>query len=563
MDKMGLAMVRGWAVEVGVFSLVCLLVACSNSGICRDWTAPRTGRCAFLGDARAPSFSHSLPSAAPVDDEWPPVSVDGPPRDETDKLDLLFMIDNSGSMRDKQQQIISQITPPVEQLLNPPCISTANTSPHPCSDPLSPGERRIFRPLRDLRVAVISSDLGTPGSTVPGCDDSDFGDNGRLNPIRNGPALASHRPWAPLRPNAEQAPREYRPESCGTDENRFPPFISFCSNTADPSCLSPLANGSTRELPQFVDWFRCNAGLFINGCGLEAPLESVWRALIENDARDVPDNLAPNAGFLRTNAVLAIVVLTDEEDGSVRNCRHDLGFSNSRDERCVDATDIYNTASANWAHPTNPDLRFYLYGPGSSLDPTWNLDRYYNTRFTTATTGESKHWERDLLSLKPDRPEWIIFAAIVGVPLHLPTRQTLDLGRPTLHNWDEILGVPHANGVNDFYYRDSSRAVAGVQDVAGPFSMRHANQDPNCTHMVPACRDEGTRYDAARSCSNAQYMAFPSRRVAEIVRRFDEYPSCHGSPCRNGLLSSICEADYGHALSAVATRIQQRFRLTN
>ena len=44
----------------------------------------------------------------------------------------------------------------------------------------------------------------------------------------------------------------------------------------------------------FAHDFQCNAGLYINGCGLEQQLEAVWRALIWHDASDHAGNTDPN-----------------------------------------------------------------------------------------------------------------------------------------------------------------------------------------------------------------------------------------------------------------------------
>jgi hypothetical protein len=469
--------------------------------------------------------------------------------DAVEKVDLLMMVDNSGSMQQNQTNIMDELGPLINTLTNPPCISRSTPgggTPHTCMVG-NMDDVPQYPAVKDLHVGVVSSDLGTPGFRVDGCDDSERGDNGFLNPIRNGPALQMHLPWAPRRPNAMTAPANFRPAACNNDPNQFPSFITFCSNAADMSCDVQGMNASTRDPAVFADWFKCNAGLFVNGCGLESQLESVWRALVENDARSTPGNTGVNANFLRDDALLAIVMLTDEEDGSVRNCDHDGGFSAQTGAACSDAKDVYNRASMSWAHPTNPDLRFYLYTPGDSRDPTWNLDRYVNT----APAGTANRWNRDLLSLKPGHPERIIFAAIAGVPLAVPMSGDQI-------NWNALLGAPGAGGANDFYGRDSSMAISGMQETAGPFSMRAANMDPMCGHVVPACRRQGSTYDMTRPCSNAQYMAFPSRRIVEIARRFDEAPLCNGQPCRNGLVTSICSTNFTVAMRTIVQKIASR-----
>jgi hypothetical protein len=56
--------------------------------------------------------------------------------------------------------------------------------------------------------------------------------------------------------------------------------------------------------------FKCVADQGVEGCGLEAPLEAAWRALDPQKNR--------NPGFLRKDALLAIVFITDEDDCSMQ-----------------------------------------------------------------------------------------------------------------------------------------------------------------------------------------------------------------------------------------------------
>jgi hypothetical protein len=468
--------------------------------------------------------------------------------DAVEKVDLLMVVDNSGSMAENQRNIMAQLGPLINQLTNPPCISRSTPGggmPHPCMAG-NMDDTPQYPAVKDLHVGVVSTDLGTPGSMVPGCDDSERGDHGLLNPIRNGYALQTHLPWAPRRPNAMMAPPGFRPAACTNDPNQFPSFITFCSNAADMTCDVAGMNASSRDPIAFADWFKCNAGIYINGCGLEAQLEAVWRGLVFHDATSRAGNTSPNANFLREDALLAIVMLSDEEDGSVRNCDYDQGFSMQGGGACRSGTDVYNTSSMAWAHPTNPDLRFYLYQPGDDRDPNWNLDRYINTAGAVPN-----RWNKDLLSLKPGRPERIVFAAITGVPLQVPMTGTMT-------NWDLLLGAPRGGNANDFYGRDSSMATSGMQGTSGPFSMRAANMDAMCSHVVPACRFQDTTYDSTRPCSNSQGMAFPSRRIVEVARRFDEAPLCNGQPCRNGIVTSICSNNFSSAMNAIVQKIASR-----
>jgi hypothetical protein len=479
-----------------------------------------------------------------------------PPQQNLDTVDLLLLVDNSGSMRDNQVNIMAELGPMLELLTNPPCISRSirgGGTPHAC-DPNNPDDVRQFATVTDLHVGVISSDLGTPGSMVPNCDAGERGDDGRLNPIRYGEALAVHLPWAPMSPSAQPAPAGFRPAVCNNDRAQFPAFIGFCSNDADATCDRSGVFTTSRRASEFTEWFKCNAGLYVNGCGLESQLEAVWRGLIEHDARSAT---SPNAGFLRDEALLAIIVLSDEEDGSVRDCRKDGGFSAQTGQPCMDARGVYNADNASWAGGAGAslDLRFYMAAPGSAQDPTWSLDRYYNTR----PAGTPNRWTRDLLSLKPGHPERVIFAGIAGVPVEIPTMPGAGTEPPTIL-WDRLLGPPGPNP-DDYNARNHAGSMEGTQGTAGPFSMRQANRSPLCNHVVPACRRVGSTYDSTRACLSFQYQAMPSRRIVEIARRFDQHPACNGRPCRNGIVTSICAPDFSRALRGITTRIQERLSI--
>ncbi|MBI5517086.1 MAG: hypothetical protein HY909_25125 [Deltaproteobacteria bacterium] len=457
-------------------------------------------------DVRPPS-SEVTPVEVSMTDvvfgEFAPPADSGPPTDRgviidpscgrmaLGRVDILFVVDNSNSMRENQATLAAQFRVLIDQLVNPP------------TDPVT-GVPRYPR-VNSLHVGVVSSDLGTPGSLVVSCANSDQGDNGLLNPIRRGMAMASHQPWttAPM----------LRPARCMNDPNQYPTFLTF-----------EAARGDTAA---FREDFVCNAFLSTNGCGLEQQLESAYRALVVNDARERAGSTSPNAGFVRDDAVLAIVVITDEEDGSVRDCRYaERDPVSGRPMPCNDATGVFDSTSARWGD-TDLNLRLYLYRQGESTDPTWPLDRYL----------DPANRSRGYLAMKPGHPERVVFAAIAGVPLTLPTRP----GGGT--DWDALLGR-NPNGSD----------ALDTLSVEGPISMRQANRDTQCPlRMVPACRREGTRYDGSRpQClTTEQYYAWPSRRVAALARRFDE-------TLGNAALSSICRNSYENALTEIVARIQAR-----
>jgi len=138
-------------------------------------------------------------------------------------------------MADNQTAFMAQLERMIVTLTVPECVSMSNPTRHAC-DAANPTDVRA----RGLHVGVVSSDPGTPGSVVAGCQITDPGDAGMLDPICYGMAMARHEPFS--------APASFgRPASCvGVDQS-----------------------------PSFVDDVKCNAGLYVGGCGLASQLEAV------------------------------------------------------------------------------------------------------------------------------------------------------------------------------------------------------------------------------------------------------------------------------------------------
>ncbi len=363
--------------------------------------------------------------------------------------------------------------------------------------------------IRDLRIGVVSTDLGTPGSVVPSCANSDKGDDGLLNPIRNGLAVRTHQPWMTASPGR-------RPMRCTMDRNQYPNFLTFDAARVDPNDPMQTHQQSFRED------FACNAYLSGGGCGLEQQLESAYRALVIHDARGVQRDAAtvsPNAGFVRDEAVLGVFVVSDEEDGSTRDCRYaEPGVP------CQDAISVFDNTSPDWSS-NDLNLRFYMYTPGSTQDPTWPLDRYIDLTRP----------DRGFTSLKPGRPGLVVFGAVAGVPINPPRRANGGV------DWDTLLGRNP----------DGSDGYTGMSPE-GPISMRQRYMDPMCsTRVTPACRREGSAYNPMACDANTQFFAWPARRIAQVVRRFDER---YG----NGAIGSNCSVNFTGTFREFAAKVRAR-----
>ena len=114
-------------------------------------------------------------AAMGCDASWPdPVSAHDPPpwaylprNQKLDKLDLLFVIDNSASMADKQKVLAAAVLDLVERLTNPVCVNretrevTAKAAPR---EPCPASSERQFEPVVDIHIGVITSSLGGVGA---------------------------------------------------------------------------------------------------------------------------------------------------------------------------------------------------------------------------------------------------------------------------------------------------------------------------------------------------------------------------------------------------------------
>jgi len=186
----------------------------------------------------------------------------------TGKLDVLFMIDDSASMAPLQAKLMTQV----------PAFMNALANPATGAKP-------------DLHVAVVSSSFGAGAwANVAQCQSGAHpgDDQGKFLQGRGGPGSGA---CAML-----HAGETYLKSGDGTAAD--PPNFDGDITTA-LSCMANLGDG---------------------GCGFEAPFASLYYALAKAVKAPGPeDNIhdPDNGGFLRANAQLAVVMLTNEDDCSV------------------------------------------------------------------------------------------------------------------------------------------------------------------------------------------------------------------------------------------------------
>lgn len=194
-------------------------------------------------------------NADAIDDAQPDDS--GPRCLQALPVDMLWVIDNSHSMEEEQRNLAHNFPALVEALTAPVDIDGDGDEDFP--------------PVDDLRVGVVTTDMGTGEQSAIGCDGS--GDDGAL----------------------VDAARGIQPECDGMTVGP-PPWLIY--NLGD-------------DVEAFSQRFACLAQLGTEGCGYEQHLDAVEAALTTHAGPG-----GANEGFLRESSLVVIVIVTDEDDCS-------------------------------------------------------------------------------------------------------------------------------------------------------------------------------------------------------------------------------------------------------
>jgi len=244
-----------------------------------------------------------------------------------ESVDLLIMVDNSNSMSEEQASLAVALPNLVRAL---------------ASGDVDLDGDQDFAPVGSLHLGVVTSDMGTGGFVVPTCDDSRFGDDGVLRRSGSGDCAAGLSPFLRFSPT-------------GTV-----PIDEFAG---DAACLTTAGTG---------------------GCGFEQQLESVLKAVTPSSSGvafaegTTGHGTSANAGFLREDSILVILVVTDENDCSAWD------------------PELFNPTSSVYSSDLN--LRCSSF-PGA-MHP---VERYVD----------------GLLALRPRLTDRLVFATIAGIPLDL------------------------------------------------------------------------------------------------------------------------------------------------
>jgi hypothetical protein len=404
----------------------------------------------------------------------------------TNELDLLFVIDDSGSMREEQAKLERELP----RLVN--ILTTGDLNQDGDAT-----DEDDFEPISSLHLGVVSSNMGTLGQlddVVAACRGS--GDDGVL---------------------LDKVSR---------------------AQAANPACADVAVDGYMQfktdgvddvaaEADKVANDFGCVATLGTGGCGLEQQLEAMLKALTPQGSESVTFAVGrghgdeKNAGFLRPEATLGVIQVSDEEDCSVTE-KGKVLFHNPS----ADAHDAYDGPSDEVDQGDFVGLNFQCANAHDNPDDPDDLLQ------------PAQRFIDGLKALKPDNPDRIVFTAIVGVPEAAATMMNDEV-----QDFDAILGMndmqvfPGTRNEND-----PNRQCTREQRQADP-----AGCGPVSLEILPR--------PACAGNDGMDSWASPARRFVEVAKGFQE----------NGLVRSICSDSYagafGDFLAKVGKKSRDRFCL--
>lgn len=360
-------------------------------------------------------------------------------------VDILVVLDNSGSMGEEQPILVEALQSMVEVLERPEVNA-------------------------DYRIAITTTDVGNPScsGTTP--------ESGRF--------VAS---------------------SCRARADEFVVGSGASTNDASQIACFDVCPAEWADIPMASPWIEridgvsnlpaglgarealgCLVPVGISGCGVESPLEAMSRALAH--ARTPGE---AELGFLREDAALVVLVVTDEIDGSTN----------------VGMESIWSPDGGRvfWSDPTDA-------APTSAV--AWNAG--------VACTGASPYDECHAVDLGLDGhpvPPGEADGAAVLVPLS--------------RYIDELQAIEDAKPVSSDDREVRVLVIAGAQSD-GQVVYADAVGDPAFQHA----------FGIGPGCSSERGTAVPPVRLRQLAEAFGL------GGAQN--LFSICDADYGGVSEAIA-----------
>ena len=250
-----------------------------------------------------------------------------------------------------------------------------------------------------------------------------------------------------------------------------------------------------------VQAFQCFGPQGVAGCGFESHLESMYLALAQASSKDSTTNY----GFLRDQAILSVVIISDETDCSYTG----LG------------AEIFTTNKVFWNDPSDP-------APTSAL--CW--------RAGVKCDGSSPTWDR-------------CYASNHGLDGAADVADTAAVLQPLSKYTNFVQGLEDQKRMFDVSQEVLVAAIAGVP----------VGYDKNTADIIYEDTDDvdfQTDFGIGPGCVLAGMNGDPDSRAVPPVREREFAEAFQVGDERN--LFSICQNDYSAALEAIAAKIRDQIK---
>jgi hypothetical protein len=271
----------------------------SSSGASSGSSGAVGSDAATLGDAGRPPLHHQQP---------------------VNKIDLLFMIDNSALMGDKQALLAQAVPDLLTRLVTPNCIdATGNVVGRSDMNGQCSQGTPEFSPVYDMHIGIVTSSLGGRGGNQ--CPPNAMSTaNPNLSAHNDDRGELINRAGNMETPVGSAQPFNFL--------SWYPPVAANQSGAKPPTGPETSLGAPGMAGTLIGDVTSMIQGVHDQGCGFEAQNEAWYRFLVQNDPFDqivINSNRASYTGldttilqqraqFLRPDSLLAVIVMTDENE---------------------------------------------------------------------------------------------------------------------------------------------------------------------------------------------------------------------------------------------------------
>jgi hypothetical protein len=500
-----------------------------------------------------------------------------------DKVDLLLVVDNSASMKDKQSELGRRIPELIKALTEPG---------------LDPVTGKARKGVASIHVGVITSSLGSAGTAA--CSGKPHNDDRAHLLPRDGEGGGQG--WkieagAPVK-TACPTPKAGAPLTWATDATKDPSatLLGAEGGVALETAASCVVESAEQD-----------------GCGYEATLEAMYRFLIDPAPPASTDALCNDSGcsgailwkgldeqvlaqrkaFLRPDSLLAVVVLSDENDASLKpvgtnwlpwarakgTMPHGWGgcakvpddfepdsandyaklFSDYRCKSCIQDSSDPACTPASWSPPDTDmiNLRAWEQTRRFGYNFLWPVRRYVDG-LTSPYLDSAKKVRNPIFESGFRTADQVILAGIVGVPKTLVSNPDGTSKRLGDDDWAKLVSNDHA--VRDPHMIESILARPGLAKTTGDPSVdpihggeraipddgdlqyaciaKRATDEPtdDCTPGSPLCSGGKQQY----------FKAYPGLRFLRAIHALGA----------SGFAASICDESFSPAIKGISDKLQ-------